>query len=39
MFNARDIQIALVGRKNRPRQNSNNEEYLLFLTKNTGKKW
>jgi hypothetical protein len=26
MFNARDIKIALAGRKNRQRQNSNNEE-------------
>jgi hypothetical protein len=26
MFNARDIKIALAGRKNRSRQNSNNEE-------------
>jgi hypothetical protein len=26
MFNTRDVKIALVGRKNRQRQNSNNEE-------------
>jgi hypothetical protein len=34
MFNTRDIQIALAGRKNRQRQNSNNEE----PPKNNGKK-
>jgi gamma-glutamylcysteine synthetase len=31
MFNTRDIKIALAGRKNRQRQNSNNEEIPSFL--------
>jgi hypothetical protein len=38
MFNTRDIQIALAGRKNRQRQNSNNEESPSSLNENRRKR-